>query len=140
MAGVGQKVVLMSNAIEGVESSASSDVSGGCSGEVAGSLSSGVDGAMAGGVAACGSGGVVVKVRVAHGWYDGPQVCVFVEESGVWVPFGCVPVGGVVCDAMEEVDPLWSVDTWPEGVYVFDGCTVSPAPAGVAGVGGVVDV
>ena len=75
----------------------------------------------------------LVRVKVVHDWYDGPQVGLYVDQGGVWVPFGNAACGGAVCDVMEKADPSWCVDTWPEGEYVFDGRSVTPKGSAVAG-------
>ena len=60
-----------------------------------------------------------MKVKINHGWYDGPVVGTLIETGDGWVPYGDHPDGNALCEAMEAIDPDWNVETWPEGIYEF---------------------
>jgi len=65
---------------------------------------------------------MIFKVR--HGWYDGPQVEVLLpKKDGEWVGFGYFPYSKDLIEAMEYMDPSWSTESWPEGIYEWDGRT-----------------
>jgi len=70
---------------------------------------------------------MIFKVR--HDWYDGPQVAVLREtEFGAWAGFGFFEDSEPLLEAMEHMDPEWSVESWPEGLYEWDGNTFRQLP------------
>lgn len=62
--------------------------------------------------------------KVQHFWYDGPQVGVLLpKKDGTWAGFGYFPYATSLIEAMEALDPDWGIDSWPEGMWEWDGNT-----------------